>query len=425
MKNNNEVKVGAFTLGGAVLLAGVISFMGAFKLGNSGYELEIFYPRVNGLKVGNLVRYAGVQVGTVKAINVKAKHVEVIITVNDNINIPQGSDFTIGADGIMSEKFVAIQPPEVPSAAIIPKGSSLNGRPGGGMEEFFQNSGDLVQKMENLADSMQFVFGDKEVQQSFKRSFKAMAGIAENMEKFTRTMADTAEASQADLRAMMAQMNRTTAHIESILANLDNNGETGRNGAKIAANLAETTRRMENIVKNLEQVATDPETKQALKDTVVNIAETSKKARKMAGTFADAKFMADVSGRVREVEEGASGSTSRWRSNLGVTLKPSDNGFVYMGMYDIGHDNKFDFIPGYRFGNTELSAGAMQGEFGVGLAQNFGRFKVYSQFYDFNNSKVRVGGEFQVTDSLSIYGENMDLRNGDRSKTYLGARAKF
>lgn len=422
MKNNNEVKVGAFTLGGAVLLAGVISFMGAFKLGSRGYELEISYPRINGLKEGNLVRYAGVQVGTVKAIKINAKDVTVVVKVRDEVEVPQGSVFTIGADGIMSEKFVAIQPPKNPSGAVITKGSHVVGIPGGGMEEFFQNSGELVLKMEKIADSMIYVMGDREVQDSFKRSFRSMAGIAGNMEKFTRVMADTAEASQADLRMMVEHMNRTTAHIESILAALDNNGETGRNGAQIAANLARTTERMENIVKSLEQVATDPETKQALKDTVINVAETSKKARKMAGTFADAKFTADVAGSLQESDHD---SNKRWRSNLGVTLKPSDNGFVYMGVYDIGNSSKFDFVPGYRFGNTELSAGAMQGDFGVGLAQNFGKFKVYSQFYDFNNSKLRLGGEFQVNDNVSVYGENMDIRNGDRSKTYIGARAKF
>ena len=39
--SSNEVKVGALTLGGAALMAGMISFMGAFSLGGSGYKLHI------------------------------------------------------------------------------------------------------------------------------------------------------------------------------------------------------------------------------------------------------------------------------------------------------------------------------------------------------------------------------------------------
>lgn len=42
--SSSEVKVGAFALGGAVVLAGIITFMGAFSFGKKGYELRINYP---------------------------------------------------------------------------------------------------------------------------------------------------------------------------------------------------------------------------------------------------------------------------------------------------------------------------------------------------------------------------------------------
>ena len=39
----SETKVGALTLGGAVILAGMISFLGAFKLFDGGYDLHCMY----------------------------------------------------------------------------------------------------------------------------------------------------------------------------------------------------------------------------------------------------------------------------------------------------------------------------------------------------------------------------------------------
>ena len=110
----SEVKVGAFALGGAIALAGIITFMGAFAFGKKGYELHIDYPQVSGLMPGHVVRYAGVQVGTVKKLNVSPDKVEVIAEIDDNIKIPQGSVFTIAADGIMGEKYVHIVPPHKP-----------------------------------------------------------------------------------------------------------------------------------------------------------------------------------------------------------------------------------------------------------------------------------------------------------------------
>ena len=419
----SEVKVGAFALGGAIALAGIITFMGAFAFGKKGYELRIDYPQVSGLMPGHVVRYAGVQVGTVKKLNVAPDKVEVIAEIDDNIKIPQGSVFTIAADGIMGEKYVHIVPPHKPGQGFISEGSTLKGVPGGGMDEFFANSGDLVVRMEKIATAFENVFGDKEVQESMKKGFKNMQGITENMNTFTKVMAEVAVANQQDITQMIHQinelthrMNGTASYIESIMKGVDNNGETGKNIAAIAKNMADTTQRMENIVQVLETVAKDPVTQQSLKETLVNVKETSAKANRIMGALTEAKISADA---------GYSAKGSDWRGNLGVTISPSDKNFLFMGGYDIGEANKFDFIMGRKMGNAAVSMGAMQGELGVGLSYDLGRdFKLYSQLYDFDDAKVRLGGELRLTDTFSLYGETMDLR-GTKRDTYMGVRTYF
>ena len=420
---SSEVKVGAFALGGAVVLAGIITFMGAFSFGKKGYELRINYPQVSGLMPGHVVRYAGVQVGTVRKLNVAPDKVEVITEIDDNIKIPQGAVFTIASDGIMGEKYVHIVPPTKPGQGFISAGSSLKGIPGGGMDEFFANSGDLMKRLENIAAAFENVFGDKEVQASMKSGFRNMQGITENMNTFTKVMADVAVANQQDITQMIHQineltqrMNSTASYIESIMKGVDNNGETGRNLAAIAKNMADTTQRMENIVQVLETVAKDPVTQESLKETLVNVKETSAKANKIMGALTEAKISADA---------GYSAKGSDWRGNLGVTISPSEKNFLYMGGYDIGEANKFDFIMGHQMGNTAVSMGAMQGEFGVGLSYDLSRdFKLYSQLYDFDDAKVRVGGELRLTDNFSLYGETMDVR-GTKRDTYMGVRTYF
>ena len=49
--------VGAFALGGAVVLAGIITFMGAFSFGKKGYELRINYPQVFLAVIGDLEKF--------------------------------------------------------------------------------------------------------------------------------------------------------------------------------------------------------------------------------------------------------------------------------------------------------------------------------------------------------------------------------
>ena len=291
------------------------------------------------------------------------------------------------------------------------------------MDEFFANSGDLMKRLENIAAAFENVFGDKEVQASMKSGFRNMQGITENMNTFTKVMADVAVANQQDITQMVHQineltqrMNSTASYIESIMKGVDNNGETGRNLAAIAKNMADTTQRMENIVQVLETVAKDPVTQESLKETLVNVKETSAKANKIMGALTEAKLSADA---------GYSAKGSDWRGNLGVTISPSEKNFLYMGGYDIGEANKFDFIMGHKMGNTAVSMSAMQGEFGVGLSYDLSRdFKLYSQLYDFDDAKVRVGGELRLTDNFSLYGETMDVR-GTKRDTYMGVRTYF
>ncbi len=421
--SSNEVKVGAFALGGAVVLAGIISFMGAFSFGKRGYELRINYPQVSGLMPGHVVRYAGVQVGTVKKLNVAPDRVEVIAEIDDNIKIPQGASFTIAADGIMGEKYVSIAPPKQQSGGFIAEGSVLNGAAGGGMDEFFASSGDLVARMEHIATAFENVFGDKEVQESMKNGFKNMQGITENMNVFTKVMADVAVTNQQDISQMIVQinqmtqrMNATASHIESIMVGVDNNGETGRNIASLVKHMSDTSERLENIVQVLETVAKDPVTQESLKETLVNVKETTAKANRLMGTFTEAQLSADV---------GYAAKGGDWRGSLGVTLEPSDKNFVYLGGYDIGESNKFDFSVGHRLGKAAVSMGAMQGDFGVGLSYDLGKsVRLYSQLYDFDDAKVRLGGELRLTDTFSLYGETMDAR-GTKRDTYMGVRTYF
>ncbi len=414
--SSNEVKVGALTLGGAALMAGMISFMGAFSLGGGGYKLHIDYPQVSGLIPGNVVRYAGVQVGTVKKINVEPDKVQVVAEINKDIKIPQGAQFTISADGMMSEKFVSIIPPKNVGQGYIVEGSTVRGTPGGGMEDFFSASGDLVSKMEKIADGFDAVFGDKEVQAAMRDGFKNMRDISQNMNDFTKIMSETALANQKDINNMVKQMNMLTAHMENVMAGIDANGATGKNVAQMAKNMANTTKRLENIVQVLEAVTKDPVTADALKGTLVNIKETTAHANKILGTVANAEITADV---------GSAAKGGDWRSSMGVTLKPTKSSYLYMGGYDIGDKNKFDFIYGKKYGRAGASVGAMQGDFGVGLDYDLGKYmRIYSQAYDFDDLKIRVGGELKLSDKLYLYGESMDVK-GSKKDTYMGVRTRF
>lgn len=423
----SEVKVGALTLGGAILLAGMVSFLGAFRLFDSGYELHVSYPSVSGLMVGNVVRYAGVPIGNVKAMKVDPDKVVVTMHVNKGIQIPQEAVFSIGSDGVMGEKYVDVLPPQKVSGVYISPDTNLTGVPGTGLDQFMANSSKVLDKVEGIADALNNVFGDKEVQKSMRDGFINAREISNNLNTFTRVMARAASENQNEIRGTMLQihemsmrMNAAAAHMESLMAGADANGETGRHVAEMARNLAATSRHVEEVSSVLSDVATDPETKKDLQATIHNARSVTARANKALSVFDGVKFkpQADIMHNVKG---------SDWRANFGLRFdKPEKRTFTYLGAASIGDDTKLDFYLGKTWHGFDLSAGAMQGDFGVGLGYNLGKdFRLYSQLYDFGDSKLRVGGEFRLKRDIYLVGESLDVLHGDRTDTYLGIRSYF
>ena len=423
----SEAKVGALTLGGAVILAGMISFLGAFKLFDGGYDLHVAYPSVNGLQVGSAVRYAGVPIGTVKEAKVEPDQVIITMHVNKDIQIPQEAEFSIGSDGVMGEKFVDVRPPKKYSGVYVKPGSSLTGQPSGDMNDFMANSGKVLEKVEGIADALNNVFGDKEVQKSMRDGFINAREISNNLNTFTKVMADAAKANQAELNNMIAQfnqmsvrMNKAMGHVESLMEGVDANGQTGANVAVMAQNLAITSKHVEEITSTLADVARDPKTKEDLQATIHNARGVTERANKILSLSDGMKVKthADVLHNVKG---------SNWRSNFGMQFeKPKKRTFGYIGASSIGDDTKLDLYFGKRFRGFSISAGAMQGDAGIGLGYDFNnKFLIYSQLYDFDDSKLRLGGEYMIKDDIFLVGESLDLLHGNKRDIYVGLRAYF
>ena len=423
----SEAKVGALTLGGAVILAGMISFLGAFKLFDGGYDLHVSYPSVNGLQVGSAVRYAGVPIGTVKSARVEPDQVIITMHVNKGVQIPQEAEFSIGSDGVMGEKFVDVRPPKKYSGVYLRPDSTLTGQPGGDINDFMASSGKVLEKLEGIADALNNVFGDKEVQKSMRDGFINARDISNNLNTFTKIMADSAKENQAEMHNMVSQfnqmsirMNKTMAHVESLMAGVDANGETGRNVAVMAQNLAITSKNIEQISGTLAEVTTDPQTKEDLKATIHNARGVTERANKILGMGDGMKVKthADI---LHNVKGGS------WRSNFGMQFDKSKKGtYGYLGASSIGDDTKLDLYFGKKFRGVDISTGAMQGKFGIGLGYGINdRFRIYSQLYDFSDSKLRLGGEYMIKDDIFLVGESLDLLHGNKQDVYLGIRAYF
>ncbi len=101
--------VGLFALAGIVAL-GILSLrLGKIELfNNKGYVIYANFDNISGLKTGDQVEIAGVQVGKVISISLKDYRASVGMRINDGVHVDTEAIASIKTSGIIGDKYVSI-----------------------------------------------------------------------------------------------------------------------------------------------------------------------------------------------------------------------------------------------------------------------------------------------------------------------------
>lgn len=115
-------KLGMFVTIGLILFVGTIYFVGKQKnLFGSTFTLQSRFKTVTGLKVGNNVRFSGINVGTVSEIAlITDSTVAVKLIIKDEVRrfIKTDAKASIGSDGLMGDKVLTISPGTTSKSAV-------------------------------------------------------------------------------------------------------------------------------------------------------------------------------------------------------------------------------------------------------------------------------------------------------------------
>jgi len=115
-KTKLELKVGIFVFIGLTILVIFVLSIGGIKTWSSGYRINLNFNFINGVKIGAPVRFAGVDVGEVKKIDLQylseenRSNVRLEVWVKDVIRVPVDSTVWVNTLGLLGEKYVEIIP---------------------------------------------------------------------------------------------------------------------------------------------------------------------------------------------------------------------------------------------------------------------------------------------------------------------------
>ncbi|SFT62140.1 phospholipid/cholesterol/gamma-HCH transport system substrate-binding protein [Selenomonas sp. GACV-9] len=425
-----EAKVGAFTLVGLALFAGVLIMLSGFKLGgDKGYTLYAGFRQVIGVQPQSTVRLSGVPVGEVKDIKNDGRGVTVTMHINGDAKIPKGSQVTVGSAGVMGEKFINIVPMDT-SKGWVEDGDYLIGQEEEGMDAMFGNLAKLVDQAQGLIADMHNILGNPDFQQSIVMMAVNMRDTTAHINGMMAAFENMAQANQGNINQMLGNMNamtsslnRTANTVEAMMTNLATVGadpQTAENLRLTLNNIAEASDKIRVIAEGLAKVAGDEKTIEDTKAIIHNTRELTEKAGKMKQQLESIKV-------TPEVDVLYSGAKDKWSTDFNVNVGAAEGPFLSFGMDNIGSSGRGNFQAGTRFGNFGARGGVIYGEAGVGVDAYAGdKFKFSADVYDVHDPSVRLRAQYRLGNSDTwLLGQMNDVNDSDHRATFVGIRQSF
>ena len=253
--DSKKIRVGIFVIVGTILLIISLYYIGQRQhLFSSNIELFASFENVNGLQVGNNVRYSGINIGTVSDIEMKeVGKIVVRMSVEEKLTYFMKTDAiaSIGSDGLVGSMVVNISPGEDQLANAVANGDTIQSLQKLGMDDMLTTldktnknaallSADLLKITEQMLQgkgSLGLLLNDTilsndilqtvvELRNTTKGSAVAIAKVNAIISKINYDesaaavlLSDTASANQ--IRKVVFNLEKSSADINSVTKNLD------------------------------------------------------------------------------------------------------------------------------------------------------------------------------------------------------------
>ena len=431
-----EAKVGAFTVGGLMLLGGATAGLGNFHFGASDdIILYAGFKQVVGLQPQSDVRLSGVLVGKVTQIANEGTGVTVTMKVNPDVKIPKQSKVSIASSGVMGEKFINFQP-KVDNGEYLENGAYLYGIEEAGMDAMFDGLTKVMNRVEDLLKDVQAIIGDDVFKKSVVEMSENMKDASAHMKGLMGSLEKTAVNSEAafvdltkELNSALQGMNNAMANVEHMTANIDKfagDPKTVNDLRETLDNIAATSANVANMADNMNKFAGDPKVAEDLKATVSNARSITERADKMLGKVEGAANKVSKIDVTPSVDILYSGKAHDWNTNFTLDVTSEDKSLI-IGAEDIGDHTKLNLQGGKKFGKDfGARAGIIAGKPGIGLDAYAGsKWKFSAEAYDLNDGKIRLKSQYKVADSTYILGEWHNLNRKSKQAFYFGLKQEF
>jgi phospholipid/cholesterol/gamma-HCH transport system substrate-binding protein len=233
-KSFDAIKLGLFVLSGLTLLIIALYILGKNKtfFGNS-FELKSQFRDVNGLLIGNNVRFSGIDVGSVLDIRIlNDTTIEVTMNLDKKMKsfIRNNAKASIGTDGLIGNRVVNIEPvggslPFVKDGEMLPSKEEV--RTDEMLRTLYQTNKNVAKISEEVLNTMQMInksseltslLNDKTLSQNLRISLQNLRNTTENASLMMKNAVSTLKLASEGKGTLATILTDTTLSAELKLA---------------------------------------------------------------------------------------------------------------------------------------------------------------------------------------------------------------
>jgi phospholipid/cholesterol/gamma-HCH transport system substrate-binding protein len=243
MKRRDEVLVGILlTIGIIIAVLGTIWLVrGGFS---RGYPLYARFKWGAGVKQGQAVRLAGVQIGTVSNVELDPRGTILVkMSIEDDYSVPRNSKAAVVPVGIFGDQEIALIP-EAPSPIFFNRGDSIPpAEPKAGLPELTARADTISQRLDDVAKTVQLELVHGGGISDLRKSLAAVNDLA-------RSLSVIANEQSKQLTLTLTRFRNTAAALDSVQldSTLRNLQATSRNLATFTDSLRSTTQQLNAVL---------------------------------------------------------------------------------------------------------------------------------------------------------------------------------
>ena len=276
MKNSNpqNIKLGLFVIIGTVLFVLAVYFIGQKQeMFRKTFTVSAYFQNVNGLQKGNNVRYSGINIGTVKSIEmVNDSTIKVDMHIEEGIvtHIKKNAIAAIGSDGLVGSNMIVNIVPGKGIDDVIEDGDIIASYSKIRTDDILntlnvssENAAILTSDLIKITDAMihgkgtlAVLLNDTIMSKELQQSVRNLTIASRNASKTISEVNDIVTSLKTD--------------DNTVLGMLLNDSISGQNLKSIVKNLEASSLEIDNVVKNFNSVIYDFKSGEGAYNYIVN-----------------------------------------------------------------------------------------------------------------------------------------------------------